>query len=70
MIVYYSASGAIFFHSNLVSFQVYIPIGTDASPAADAGNGFGDDRIIGINLYFKEFQGEIYPRNWIRELLT
>ena len=53
-----------------VSFQVYIPIGTDSSPAADAGNGFGDDRIIGINLYFKEFEARDYTLLTKIDLLT
>ena len=53
-----------------VSFQVYIPIGTSGTPAADAGNGFGDDRIVGINLYFKEFESKDYTLLTKIDLLT
>ena len=43
-----------------ISFQLYIPIGTSASPSADAGNGLGDNRIVGVNFYFKEFEQKEY----------
>lgn len=37
-----------------VMFQVHIPIGTAATVTADAEHRLGDDRIIGLNWYFKE----------------
>ena len=47
------------FYNNQVSFQVHIPIGTSNNPADDADllggitNPLGDERIIGINFYFR-----------------
>ena len=43
-----------------VSFQLYVPIGTNSSISADSGNFLGDDRIIGVNIYFKEFESKSY----------
>ena len=43
-----------------VAFQVVIPVGTSSTLAADFGNGFGDDRIVGINIYFREFESLDY----------
>ena len=48
-------------YNNEVIFQGYIPMGTSSSVGADTEHRLGDDRIIGLNWYFKE-QG---TEDWI-----
>ena len=45
------------FYNNQVVFQVFIPMGTAATIADDAAHKLGDDRIIGLNWYFRQ-QGD------------
>ncbi len=49
------------FYNNEVIFQVFIPMKTSATIADDQAHILGDDRIIGLNWYFRE-QGE---EDWI-----
>ena len=55
---------------NKLSFQMYIPIGTSDTLAADAGNCLGDDRITSINIWFKEFEAKRYRLLTEFDLLT
>jgi len=50
------------FYEEQVMFQVFIPMGTSSTIATDASHRLGDDRIIGLNWYFKQ-QGE--DEDWI-----
>ena len=47
------------FYNNEVIFQVFIPTGEDSNSGitADADHRLGDDRIIGVNFYFRK-QGD------------
>ena len=49
------------FYGDKVMFQIFIPMGTSATIADDANHKLGDERIIGLNWYFRE-QGE---EDWI-----
>jgi len=42
------------FYGDEVIFQTFIPMGTDSSPNADSAHLLLDDRIEGINYYFRE----------------
>ena len=50
------------FYEEQVMFQVFIPMGTSSTITTDASHRLGDDRIIGLNWYFKQ-QGE--DEDWI-----